>query len=116
MIETGYFAQKKNYPESDTLICVSRKYPWFIDRLDMVWLSELAPSQELLDDWKKGSITWEEYEYRYREEMKDPFRQKFIRSLNRDDMTYRLMCWEKDPPCHRFILKELILRNEGTTE
>ena len=40
--------------------------------------------------------------------MNTPFKQKFIRSLNRDDMTYRLMCWEKEPPCHRFILKEII--------
>jgi len=116
MIETGYFGQKKNYPESDVLVCVARKFPWFIDRLDMVWLSELAPSQDLLDDWKQKEITWDTYTERFIKEMDQPLKQKAIRSLRRDDITYRLMCWEKTPPCHRFILKDLILKDGGSEE
>ncbi len=116
MIETGYFAQMKNYPDSDVLVCVAIKYPWFIKRLEMVWLSELAPSQDLLDDWKQKEITWDSYTERFIKEMEHPLKQKAIRSLRRDAITYRLICWEKNPPCHRFILKDLILRYEGKTE
>ena len=108
MIETGYFAKIKDYPETDVLVCVSRKYPWFVERLRMVWLSELSPSEELLDDWKSKEITWETYTKRFMKEMEHTLKQKAIRSLRRDDMTYRLMCWEKNPPCHRFILLDII--------
>lgn len=112
MIETGYFAKIKDYPEDDVLICVSRKYPWFVERLRMVWLSELAPSQALLEVWKSGRISWEEYIIQYEIEMMHPLKQKAIRSLRRDDMTYRLMCWEKNPPCHRFLLESMIVEAE----
>ena len=108
MIETGYFAKIKDYPEDDVLICVSLKYPWFIDRLLMVHLHEVTPSKILLDTWKQELCDWEEYEKMYRLEMNNSFSQKAIRSLRRDDMTYRLMCWEKEPPCHRFILEDII--------
>jgi len=32
----------------------------------------LTPWQKLLDDWKKGRISWEEYERRFRVEMGAP--------------------------------------------
>ena len=62
MIETGYFAKIKDYPETDWLMCISRKYPWFIKLGTMTHMIEFAPSKELLSDWKNGDITWEEYE------------------------------------------------------
>ena len=108
MIETGYFAKIDDYPETDVLVCVSRKFPWFIKRLRMIWLSELSPSEELLGDWKYDRLSWEEYVIQYKIEMDRQLPQRAIRSLRRDNITYRLMCWEKEPPCHRFILEKMI--------
>ena len=112
MIETGYFGglQRGLYPETDKLVCVSRKYPWFVKKDKMTHLDELSPSQALLDIWKSGRISWKEYEHQYREEMRRSYAQCFIGHLKQpSDSVYRLMCWEKEPPCHRFILKDIIL-------
>ena len=115
MIETGYFGNIKNYPETDWLVCVSRKYPWFIKRDKMDHLPQLAPSQKLLNDWKNDKISWEEYEKRYRQEQSTP---AFMRAIYWIGLKHaqgdivRLMCWEKNPPCHRFLLKDMIVVNE----
>lgn len=120
MIETGYFAQIKNYPETDWLICISLKYPWFVKKEKMSHMPSLAPSQELLDDWKSGSITWNEYEDRYKHKILETVSAHrnimWIGLKDAQGETVRLMCWEKNPPCHRFILKDLIHLNGGKTE
>lgn len=97
-LKEGYIAKWNNYPESDIKIRVARP-------------SILAPSKELLEDWKEGKITWKEYERRLREEIfsnpKAVDRLKEIKKLvaTKD---VRLMCYEKNPPCHRFTLITMI--------
>ena len=112
MIETGYFAKINDYPETDWLLCVSRKYPWFIKLGKMTHMIEFAPSNKLLKDWKEEKITWIEYETQYREELnKSDIAYSSVAWLGLKDAqgeTMRLMCWEKEPPCHRFILKNII--------
>ncbi|MHA1288103.1 MAG: DUF488 family protein, N3 subclade [Candidatus Thorarchaeota archaeon] len=116
MIETGYFAKIKEYPETDWLLCVARKYPWFVKQGRMTHMMELAPSDELLNDLKNNKITWEEYEQRYREELENSDWAKhsisWIGLKHAQGETMRLLCWEKEPPCHRFILKDIILCGE----
>ena len=114
MVETGYFGNMKNYPETDILICVSRKYPWFIKKDKMEHYIELSPSSKLLSDWKEETISGHMYSWRFKKQMKNMVPKNTIELINDeekwglDKKTYRLMCWEKNPPCHRFILKELI--------
>ena len=51
-------------------ILVTRYWPRGIsrERLSITeWLRNLAPSKELLRDWKKQRISWEEYTVRYHE-------------------------------------------------
>jgi len=107
-IKEGYFANFKNYPPNEMFIVVSRKYPWFL-RKGLSHHPELAPSQKLLDDWKHG-IPWNEYSVRFRTEMQQEESQKTIDDLARASQydTFRLLCYEKNPPCHRFILIDLI--------
>lgn len=117
MITEGYFGQIKNYPETDVLICVARKYPWFIKKGRMEHAKALAPGTNLLKSWKNGDITWEEYEKHFRATMLHYtvslglFR--YLGDLAKDK-TVRLMCWEKEPPCHRFILLDMF--SEFTTK
>ena len=76
------------------------------------WVRELAPSKELLQDWKNNNITWQEYELRYFKEMGN--KQEFIQQLT--DLavseTITLLCFEKEgnPHCHRHLLKQLIIK------
>lgn len=98
-LKEGYIAKWKEYPRDEIKIRVARP-------------SVLAPSEELLRDWKEGRITWEEYERRFREEIlsnpKAVEKLKEIKRLLDEGKDVRLMCYEKNPPCHRFILIELI--------
>lgn len=110
MITEGYFGNLKNYPDTDKLVCVSRKYPWFIKKERMEHIKNLAPSPSLLDDWKNEYITWEEYETRFRDAVLTHTHSigelQYLEIISKEK-TVRLMCWEKNPPCHRFILLDI---------
>jgi uncharacterized protein YeaO (DUF488 family) len=100
-------------------ILVTRYWPRGVSKEHLSitdWLRNLAPSKELVNDWKKQKILWEEYTLRYHEEMQA--QQEAIRDLsNRAKQgTITLLCFEQedDPCCHRHLLKRLIeneLRN-----
>ena len=113
MINTGYFACLHKYPQNETFLVVSRTYPRWLKK-GYSWHPELAPSPKLLKDWKNGGISWQEYTRRYKEEMKTPQAQDSIINLATWSAadTFRLLCYEKEWPCHRFILKELIEKVE----
>jgi len=74
------------------------------------WMRELAPSIELLGDWKAGRISWDEYTLRYHKEMLA--HEAAIAALRQTarEGTITLLCFEPelDPHCHRHLLKELI--------
>ena len=74
------------------------------------WIRDLAPSKELLQDWKNEKITWQEYEKRYYKEME--IKKQFIQELVNlaETSTITLLCFEKEdnPYCHRHLLKRLI--------
>jgi len=112
MIVEGYFAKIKDYPETDWLLCVSQKWPWFVEKDKMSHFISLAPSQNLLDDYKAGGLSWETYKQRFRAEIEvSPQARKDLAWIGIKDTqgeTIRLLCWEKNPPCHRFILLDII--------
>jgi len=80
-------------------------------RFDL-WLRDLAPSVELLNDWNGKKIGWEEYERRYLEEIKG--RKEVIDKLLgliKEKGVVTLLCAEKeDKYCHRRLLKEYLGR------
>ena len=91
---------------------VTRYWPRGISktRLSAEWVRDLAPSKELLADWKAGRISWDEYTMRFRDEM--AAQKTTIAALEQRarEGTITLLCIEKedDPHCHRHLLKELI--------
>lgn len=103
MLLEGYLANLKNYPKDEIKIYVTRTTG-----------SILAPSWELLNDYQSGKIDWTGYERRYINEMANP---KAIRTMLKikslsEKTNVRLICYEKNPPCHRFILLRMILGTE----
>lgn len=82
--------------------------------------SILAPSKKLLKDYKKAEKklgnrwkVWHEvdYESRYKKEILN--NQDALAKIKEIAMTAKkkdvyLVCYEKEPPCHRFILLEMI--------
>jgi uncharacterized protein YeaO (DUF488 family) len=94
-------------------ILVSRYWPRGLsrERLSLTeHLKDVAPSIELLQDWKTGNISWIEYEKRYHQEMSQQ-REKIEELAERaNNKTITLLCFEREdnPHCHRHLLKRLI--------
>lgn len=71
-----------------------------------------APTKELLDDWKKRDITWEEYESIYRELMLERHAEGiFLRDYpTNKDKRLCFLCSEKSyENCHRKLLAEYLI-------
>ena len=98
MLKEGYIGKWKDYPNDEVKVRVARP-------------SVLGPSLKLLKDWKEGKIVWEEYTRRFRKEIlsnpKAVAKLIEIKKLAKEK-DIRLICYEKNPPCHRFILMDLI--------
>jgi len=103
MILGGYIAKWREYPKDEIKIRVARP-------------SILAPSEGLLRDWKEGRIDWIEFEKRFLDELRsNPVAVKRlleIATLSKE-RNVRLICYEKEFPCHRFILIDIVRALQG---
>ena len=99
-LKETYLAKWKEIPKHAKGIAITRTAK-----------SILAPSEMLLKDWKNGRISWSEYEARYRKEILTNQialkRMREIKKMSESQDVY-LVCYEKRPPCHRFILSDMI--------
>lgn len=102
MIQTSYFANIKNLPTGLKKVSISRFSPKWAD-IDSIAI-ELAPSKELLEKYKQGLITEEEYTVIYKKETLDkldPF------SIYRRYKNSIFLCYEKDSDfCHRKLVSD----------
>ncbi len=91
---------------------------WFLRELcDMkyVHLPELAPTKDILDDYRKRRADWETYEVRFRELMRERRIEETIRKkIISDDC---LLCSEHEPHrCHRRLVAEYLDDHWGDIE
>ena len=98
-------------------IIVTRHYPGGIAQVHFDrWLPALAPSKELLHDYRHGLVTWPEYEARFREEiLGSPEAMAALHHIIDQARTREvyLICWEREPPCHRYLLLNLAAEIAG---
>lgn len=106
-VETGYIAKWKEYPTDEVKVRVAR--PGALGVPKKLW--KLA---------KDKKISWQQYEERYKVHVmtdnKAHAKLMEILKLLKEGKTVRLICYEKEPPCHRFTLKnilEVLLDKEG---
>ena len=105
MIYTSYFAVMKKIKEkcpNITFISIARHTPkWYVGIIDQ----RLAPSEELLADFKQGYITEDDYRVLFKEEQKnnkDHYEQLEKRYKNKVAV---LLCYERPEKfCHRHLL------------
>ncbi len=105
--DTYYSVRKRVVPQGDVVFDISRF------RKKKAAISPLAPSQDLLRDWNEDRIVWKEYVERYYQELKakkevDPLIGKIADLAAHEDVW--LVCMEREYPCHRFLVKEVIER------
>lgn len=119
MIYTTYLSNLKNIPDDSIKILITRWRPRTtinIEKYNLMWRPNLAPSELTLSQRKDGNLTWEEFRKKYIEESYN--NQLFIDGIQ-EVMNYNdngkdvyLICYEKDPlECHRSILKEIFITN-----
>jgi uncharacterized protein YeaO (DUF488 family) len=98
MIKESYISMWNKLPSDAIKVRVARP-------------SVLSPSKELFYDYKEGWINWREFENRFRKEIisspKAIAELKRLKELSQEKDVY-LICYEKNYPCHRFILIDLI--------
>jgi len=100
MLKEGYLAKMHTYPRDEIKIVVTATNE-----------AVLAPSWDLLNDYKDKKIDWNEYIRRFKAEMMtNPEAIKVMRGIKELAKTedVRLICYERQYPCHRYILLELI--------
>ena len=98
MLKESYIANWKNLPQESYKVRVARP-------------SILGPSKQLLNDYKYKKLSWNVYERRFREEIlnnpKAVEELKWLATISKLKDVY-LICYEKEYPCHRFILIDII--------
>lgn len=105
-------------PDDGERILVTRYWPrnrsrvrLDLSKLDQGWFRSLAPSPELLYEWKHELISWADFTLQYRMQMicNESHDINLLSSCARHE-TITLLCFEPegDPHCHRHILKQLI--------
>ena len=86
-----------------------------IAKIDYVHLPDFAPTQEILDNFKKNKGSWAEYERRFVDLMVDRRVAETAAKLLRDRDC--LLCSENIPEhCHRRLLAEQIQKHSDNVE
>lgn len=97
---TSYFGNIKNLPAGYNLICISRMCP---KGIKIKMYGKLAPSAELLRDYKAGMLSWDEYTERYTNETLSRLNPVEVAKDLGDNVI--LLCYEKSSDnCHRHIV------------
>ena len=88
----------------------SRDLEYFLGQIcncDYIWAPQFAPTAPLLNGYKDGKISWDEYERIYNELLSQRNNLDFFR--NYQDKRICLLCAEETPrQCHRRLLAEKI--------
>ena len=115
------FAEKSVYtPASDDeglRVLVMRTWPRGVStgRVD-VWLKELGPTPDLLQGLEARRLSWLAFADAYRTQLATVPASiealATLRDLERRSGRVTLFCHERQPPCHRFILLEVV-RKDG---
>lgn len=112
---TSYFAKLKQ--GKGIKVSIARFNPkWLKNEHIDDWFVDLAPSIELLNDYKNDKCNWDEYENRYNKELRDGYLVdakinrmiETIRNLLNNGKDITVYCYEKPTDnCHRHLLGQV---------
>ena len=86
-----------------------------ICRMDYVHLPDLAPTKELLREYRAGTVDWETYEKRFTELMRE---RRIEETTPKDVVTDGCLLCSEDQPhhCHRRLVAEYLNEHWGDIE
>lgn len=118
---TSYYANIKNIPKDNILVSISAEKPDYIDEID-IWDTRLAPSFDILMNYKSSKEDKEIYAKRFGDEILIPndITKIFKEWTDKFGVAskFTLLCYEsndmsKDTFCHRRIVAEAIEEKYG---
>lgn len=82
--------------------------------MDYLHVPDLAPTQDMLDEYKKRGGDWTDYEKKFL----DLMRQRRIETMQRDALDGGCLLCSEDKPhhCHRRLVAEYLKQNWGDVE
>jgi len=99
MIYESYIAKIKDIPKAERFL-VNRNRGH----------NELSPSESLLKEFKSGGMSWNRFRSRFLSELTPASWRTLNLLVDRSRReSVCLICYERDFPCHRFILLELLM-------
>ena len=111
IIKTGYFAQTRKYIAAGyTPIAITASMPvWFKGNSMPVF----APEWSLVERWKSGRITWDEYIEEYTSMLDRRGIKYALQTLETFDKVV-FLCYEKpSDKCHRHLLAEYLNKHHN---
>lgn len=83
--------------------------------IDYVYLPSLAPTKELLREYRAGSVDWETYEKRFAELMRE---RRIEETTSKDVLSDGCLLCSEDQPhhCHRRLVAEYLNEHWGDIE
>lgn len=122
-LKEGYIAKWNEYPEHEIKIRVARPHvlapsaillnSYMNAKANFLIYGEGTPPKHVTDQ-EARELAWKasHYEERFRAQILSNNRALFllgyIMGLVDSGQTVRLICYEKEPPCHRFVLIKMI--------
>ena len=99
MIYESYIARIRDVPKAERFL-VNRNRGH----------NELSPSETLLREYKSGKLSWDRFRSRFLRELTEGSWRTLYSLVERSfKENVCLTCYERDFPCHRFILLELLM-------
>jgi uncharacterized protein YeaO (DUF488 family) len=94
-------------------VLITRFYPRGIKKTHFdIWIRELAPSKQLLNEYKNNKKTWKEFVKIFKTELernKESLQVINDLKIKSKSKNVTLLCFEKEgTPCHRHLLKKII--------
>jgi uncharacterized protein YeaO (DUF488 family) len=104
-------------PEDGRRILITRYWPRGVPKSAVdEYTTKVAPSRQLLREFKHEGLTWEEYVPRFLEEMASSEAQSAISGLaelaSSGTITLMCICPDEDH-CHRSVLRKLIIESQA---
>ncbi len=104
-------------PDDGRRILITRYWPRGVPKSAVdEYTTKVAPSRQLLRQFKHEGLTWEEYTPRYLAEMTRPEAvteiQRLAKLAESEPITLMCICEDEDH-CHRSLLRGLLLRTQA---
>ena len=109
-VRLNNISQLSGFAKKDDLKYFSKK----ISNVDYVQMKQLAPSQDMLDKYKKHKGSWAEYE----QDFISLIRTRKIENLQKDELDGACLLCSEDKPhhCHRRLVAEYLGNMWGDVE